>query len=954
MRSRRWLAGRWSRAAAASAAVLALWGQVSAETGKNLLKDPGMEQRSNVWKRWGAKPADATPPVVSFSPERPYRGRYCLLVQDQWNNISPYGTQFFNLPRRERPDQVLELTFHARADRPQAFRAGMLFNRRTPDKPLEYTAKQDRVFQATSNWQSYSMIFPSAPKDANVLNLLLIPTSGGTHAETGSVYFDDFSVHWRDVAPAELLGIDRQAINQVNYPRTPANGAVVTVNPPAFVWLPPTDWKKGKYTYTLEYARTPDFRDAVRYTGLFCHLKVPEHTFAAGKWYWRVGVENQPSGTVWTKTWSFTVTEEVVKDPYPGASAALAKVPLGHPRLYVTPDTSGEFRRRGTTGDLKPCADWIRDSAAKNRYIGAKLVPEPPFLPDRRKDRKRFSEAYIHIMNTTRPDESRMERMAQGYMLTGDKMFGEEAKRRILHFFSWDPDGSTALKNNDEPAMWIMRWGLIAYDWTYDLYTKEEHQIIEDSISRRAEQLYDYLTTRPFDSNPYDSHPNGYLQILGDAALVLAHERPEQAQRWFQYSTECFRAICPIYGTPDGGWNEGVAYWSFSNNHQYIAYVIRMRTATGMDLGKSKPYFRNCGYYPLYGWPTGTQLPSFGDSECPTLSVALTSAVAAVYSGNPDFLAPIKRSDVAVPGPKVAPNTPWMIRNWAELGEPRLDRLPPFRFFPGIGFVVMRNDLEHYENDVGLFFECSPFGNSCHRHNAQNCFMLEAYTEPLLLSSGYYDYYSSEHHRNWTWETKSHCGLTYDDGHGQIRGGLAAGSITEFRHDEDFDVATGDASKAYPDLKSVKRTIVHVRPGLYIVRDRVESATPHVWEFNLHTIQPGSFDEAGQIMMIELPKAGLEVKFFAPQPLKFGTFSNPYLAAYYDKRKVPERWHFRASWPKAECEMELVTVLMPYRTGEKAQLPQVEKLPDGICLKHPDGSVRTVRFNGDQVLLERN
>ncbi len=938
-------------AVAAGVAALSLTCQAAAARDVNLLKDPGMEGRSGVWERWGARPPDGSVPVVSFSSERPHRGRYCLRIQDQWKDISPYGTQFFDLPPRKHPNQVLELTFFARADQPQSFRAGILFNRQIQGKPLECTAMMNRVFQATGEWRRYSMLFPGAPEDANRPNLMLVPTAGGS--DVGCIYLDDMSVHWRTVDPAELLGIDREPVNQVNHPRTPSDGSVVAVNPPAFTWLPPVDWKKGKYTYTLEYARTPDFRGAVRHTGLYCHLKVPERTFAEGRWYWRVGVENQPTGTVWSKVWSFTVTGDAVEDPYPGAAAALARVPKGHPRLFVTPDTLGGFRNRAKNGDLKSSVAWIRNSCDKYHFMGAALVPEPPFLPDPRKDPKGHLEAYCRVSIATRPDQSRMVYVAMGYLLTGDRAMGEEARRRVLHFFGWDPDGSTSLANNDEPAMWILRCGVRSYDWTYDLYTPQERRLIEESISRRTEQLYDSLTSRPFDSNPYDSHPNEYQMLLSEAALALAHERPEQARRWFQYSTECFRAICPTYGTPDGGWNEGVAYWSFTNE-SVISWIMMVRTATGTDLGKSKPYFRNCGYFALYGWPTGTRLTSFGDSECPTFVIALTSAVAASYSGNPDFLAQIIRMGMPASSiPKVAPSVQRMVRIWDEIGEPRLDRLPPFRFFPHIGFAVMRNDMAHYENDVGLFFECSPFGNSCHRHNAQNCFMLEAYTEPLLLSSGYYDYYGSTHHRNWTWETKSHCGVTYDDGHGQIRGGLAAGGITGFRHDDDFDVAVGDASRAYPELKSVKRTIVHVRPGLYIVRDRVESEKPHVWEFNLHTVRPGGFDEAAQTMSLDLPKAGLEVRFFAPRPLKLGTFVNPYPTEYPDKRKVTERWHFRASWPRAERVMDLVTVLMPYRAGAKAQLPKVERLADGVRVTRPDGSVRTVRFSGDQVLLDR-
>ena len=72
-----------------------------------------------------------------------------------------------------------------------------------------------------------------------------------------------------------------------------------------------------------------------------------------------------------------------------------------------------------------------------------------------------------------------METCALAHLLTGEKQLGLEAKRRILHFFSWDPEGPTGLWGYDEPAMWVMMRGVRAYDWTYDLFSSEEREKIE-------------------------------------------------------------------------------------------------------------------------------------------------------------------------------------------------------------------------------------------------------------------------------------------------------------------------------------------------------------------------------------------------------------------------------------------------------------------------------------------
>ena len=914
--------------------------------GTNLVTDPGMEESSPAWRSWGGKPGKKVELV--FDADRPHSGRYSLRVTDRWTECRPYATQFAALPPRTDPAQVLTLTWYARGKAGARFRAGLLFN----ESPKVCLGIRWNHFTLSGQWQKYTMTFPNVPAQTTLVNLFLGPTEDVDTA-TGTVWFDDMCLEWRTTPPAEKLGIDTPVANQQNYPRTPADGIAVNVNPPAFVLRPPLDWKPGKYTYTLEYAQNPEFRNARRVTGLAIHVHVPREVLAPGVWYWRFGVENQPGGTVWSRVWRFTVPENAPRDPFPGA-AALDNVPKGHPRLIATPDTLADFRKRAKSGDLKPIADWLLDGSHKfmcgKKLLGQKLADEPDFLPDRHKDFQAYLRAFCKVMNDTRPTQYLMERAALTYLLTGDPAIGAEAKRRVLHFFGWDPEGSTSLFHNDEPAMWIMRWGLASYDWTHELYTPEERKKIERAIYVRAEQFYKFLREMPFDSRPYSSHPNGYLKILGEAAIVLAHEYPEAAKRWFEYSAECYRAIYPTYGTPDGGWNEGVAYWSYTNAMDFD-WLVKIRNATGLDLG-NKPYFRNCGYYALYGWPYETRLPSFGDGGCPRGNVMLTQTIAAAYVGNSDWMSSFWQSG-GIPSPEVVPDKALIHRDLRAMGKPDLGKLPPARFFPDLGFAVMRNRMGDYPNDVGLIFECTPYGNSSHRHNAQNCFMLEAYTEPLLISSGYYDAYGSLHHRHWTWETRSHCSITYDGGKGQIRGGEAAGRLTDWRHDADFDTATGDATRAYPGAKRVTRTIVHVRPGYFVIFDRAEAEKPRVWEFNLHTVRPGRFDAAKQTMTAEMPKAGVLVKFFAPSPL---VFSDADREPHRPNRNVdewPERWHFRAALAKPDRTLDLVTVLLPYRTGAAAKLPQVEKLADGVLFRFADGHSATVRMVNGKVVTEK-
>ena len=119
------------------------------------------------------------------------------------------------------------------------------------------------------------------------------------------------------------------------------------------------------------------------------------------------------------------------------------------------------------------------------------------------------------------------------YLITGDQRLGQEAKRRILHFFAWDPEGTTSFFAYDEPPMWMMMRGTRAYDWTYDLFTADERSRVEANMRVRAAQFYQRLQQLPFESRPYDSHAGRLPGFLGECTLSFIHEWPE-ARDWMR------------------------------------------------------------------------------------------------------------------------------------------------------------------------------------------------------------------------------------------------------------------------------------------------------------------------------------------------------------------------------------------------------------------------------------
>lgn len=903
---------------------------------ENLVSDPGFESRQGKWYLRAVKSPSA-PDQMTYVNERPHSGTTCLRVADLQANSGHYLSLDLNVPAEAKE---LRLTFFVRADEPHAFPAGLLFN--SDGKPIRFLGSKISKFEATKDWQECQVVAP-VPVGAATLNLLMAPTEL-KYEQQGIVFFDDIVV---DVPPeksvAEALGIDREPRPRIDAPYTPADGSTAVRNPPSFIFPTPNNWVRGKFTYAIEWSKSPEFpaNSTERMNRCSYHVNIPTSTLEPGQWFWRYGIENQPGGTAWSRARAFTVAAEAPTLAWPDLRKVIASISKEDLRSYVTRADLPAIRKRARDGDLKELVDRMRDGL--DRKIGEELQPEPPFLPPQ--GTKEHTAEFVRIMRSM--TFYSMESYALMYLLTGEVKYGNEAKRRLLYFYGkWDPKGSTSVRHNDEPGMHLNTYGLPAYEWTRELFTPEERRIVENSMAIRMNELYDILSSEPVDAHPFNSHAIYYYQLMGRLALVLIHDNPD-APRCFDYSLRYFWTYLHPFAAPDGGWSEGPAYgsWGVERLCRY-SHIVKMNT--GIDLRKIYPFFQKCGYYSLYGWPGRSNQASFGDGTAPASQASMLRICAAI-NRNAIFLKP------ALDRKQPADFSIWsVLTDQATLGKPDMTKLPKAICFDSIGFVALRTDMEDFDNDVGLIFQSNPYGAVSHHHNCHNCFMLEAYGEPLAVSSGYYDYYSSPHHDGWTRQTKARNGITVDGGRGQMRGGHAVGQITQFSTGPDFDVVIGDASKAYEMLDASFRTIVHVRPGFFVIRDRVTASEAHIFEYNLHGFQTGSFDEKTQTAVLKMPKAELRVCFFGDAPWKFRSFDQfPIAPERTEKRPFPEQWHFVASAPEQSKNLDLITVLLPYRIGEADRLPKIERLPDGVRFLFQDGKRAEVRFDGDRVLTSK-
>jgi len=693
-----------------------------------------------------------------------------------------------------------------------------------------------------------------------------------------------------------------------NLPYSPADGATVTVNPPPFIWVP----SEEAVSYRLEISSDGDFASAdLAAVDTDITTFALERTLVPGRWFWRYGVETKSGRIVMSRTREFHVAGDALELPFPDLARIVPRIPRERPRLFVPHRQLEAFRTKVAAERSDDIASLL---AGCYEYIGEEIVPEPPYVTGEGAER---GQNYAHIFRTTRPPMDRMERSALAYLLTGDRKHGMEAKRRILHFFSWDPEGSTSYRNNDEPAMWVMMRGVRAYDWTYDLFADAERKKVEEVMRIRARQFFDHLKNRRrFHTDPYESHAGRTIGFLGEVSLEFIHEWPE-AKEYLRYVLTNFWNVYPAWGKEDGGWHEGPSYWSYYMGFA-LHFIVPLRNLTGIDLLR-KPFFRNTPYYKLYTNPPYAKISPFGDGEHngPNASMGQLMYWFGALLGEPRFVWYAEAMNTG-PGNSII----GFLTGDANLrGKPPAD-LPDSRYFPGVGLVSMHSALGNPGEDVHLLFHGDPYGAISHAHADQNAFTLEAYGEPLAIASGYYPWYGSDHHRNWQWHSRSSNTITFDGGEGQnIRSTASRGDIIAFGEGRFFDYALGDASPAYEGkLDRALRHVINIGGGVFLIFDDLASPVPRTYEWRLHALDEMVIDEDKDEVIVTRGDATLRAVLSAATGLRYEQTDE---IPWPPEDDSPPQWHLTASSDEKASSYWFLTALVPSKGGPESGIRRI-------------------------------
>ncbi|HYH03874.1 MAG TPA: DUF4962 domain-containing protein [Bacillota bacterium] len=602
-------------------------------------------------------------------------------------------------------------------------------------------------------------------------------------------------------------------------------------------------------------------------------------------------------------------------------------VPTAHPRLMVLADELPQFREFIITTARRKDAP----AAFKKLILEPANLPLPPAPEVLHGEGAELKELWRTGYETAFETATQAQRYAFAYLLTGEARYGREAARWLLHLASWDVNGGINIKTNDEAFIQSLRPMLFAYDWACNALTATEKNTLQKALGIRLEILYKRITpkfslSRPTPPDNSLSHPMRFISTLGLGGLVLYQDLPE-APTYLAWAYEYYLRQFPVWGGESGGWSEGLNYWS-TGISQHLLFLEAM-SLLGQTEILQKPFFRNNGYFALYNLQPYLS-SSFGDlcNEVePNPNNSLILEKYALLYQDPYLLQYFNTVFKNYPAGYAyyhfaAFDTVLHLyrKTRQNLVAADLADLPRSRYYSDIGWVALHTKLGDAHNDIMLGFKSSPFGSGSHSFSDQNSFVLNAFGEPLAISSGYREWYGSPHHVGWTRTTAAKNAVLIN-GQGQpVRDAKATGKILRFYTGSNYDFTTGDATTAYAILaEKVLRHVLFINRRYFIVYDELETARPATFQWMIHAKEQMQLDQTG----INLKKgaANLAVRFLLPDPAKLkisqtDQFAVPVHPKYAPKMK--KEWHVTVNAAKPVKNQEFLTLLYPYRTGEDA------------------------------------
>ncbi len=714
------------------------------------------------------------------------------------------------------------------------------------------------------------------------------------------------------------LPLDQREAKAEEWGYRPADGSTVQLNPPSFTWVAPAN----AVTYDVQWSVDRAFPEGKTTTvnGVVWPTYTHNVALTPGTYFWRYRALTKPgTATEWSVARRVKIAADAAALPMPTMAEQRANVPSGHPRLFMRPEDLPRLRALAT-GSEAPAFAALRKAA--DGFIKAGPTPEPEHKGSAR-DKNNAELVKYWWPNRVQAEKAceEAEVIAFVYLMTGDSVYGEAARRWVLHLAGWDPKGNTNFTLNCEAGKPMLFRPARAYDWSWDRFTPAERAKIQAVMRERVIEAWNSSEVQRGVGHlqkPYGSHANRVWHKLAEAGIAFLDEIPE-APQWVDYAVNKFYSCYPVWSDDDGGWHEGVSYWS-SYQSKAVWWLQVAKSALKID-GFKKPFFAQVGDYPLYIAPPHSPNAGFGDLAFRPLTAPsfmeyhLRVRGGAADTGNAAYWRWWTQQ-------KDMPENSGVLGFLYRANLPSLPSakaptdLAPSKIFHGIGVASLHTTLLDSREDVHFALKASPFGSQSHGHNPQNSFFLNAYGDALLLATGYRDLHGSAFHYQYVHSTRAQNAVLVN-GEGQTPHSVAAnGAIVREQFTPGHDYIVGDATAAYSGrLKKAWRHVVFVKGAqpFIVMYDELVAPQPARFQFMLHGLKAFTLDERESRLRLDQENSRLDVRYLSPVPL---TFTQTDGFKPRPSREFPNIWHVETGTTEARGELGMVTVMVPQRAGK--------------------------------------
>ena len=661
------------------------------------------------------------------------------------------------------------------------------------------------------------------------------------------------------------------------------------------------------------------------------------------------------------RNWPIPFTTSI---PLPSADELRQRIPKGHPRIGFRPGDLEQLRRQLDDEPYRSCFASLIQGADDHVAQPLPKVELPDGFFDPRlgpydgrywRTKKGFEQYRVKMSGPFKTMHGQLRAVALAYRLTDDPRYLERALHIMDAIAGLDPK-ITAYSNTHlfHGAIGALSVGL---DYLWDELEPARRERVIAAIVERALEFHPASVDLAIE-NPLNAHAMSYgpgTMVL--AALALYHHAPV-TEWWLSDILLYLNERFPGFGGDDGGYAQGFGYGIGIG--QAVMHLLKI--ATGIDFFRL-PWMQHHPRFILYFQPPYSTCPTFGDASGGGAKSRLHQRVMQMYAGHLNdpycqwYAEQIDEVSQDSDGGLLSFH--YHCPNMPQARPP--DDLPQAAHFADVGWVAMHSHLADRERNVMMLAKSSPYGSFNHSHADQNSFVLEAYSRPLLIDSGYYPWYGSPHDSSWYKQTRAHNAILIN-GKGQGVANIEArGRIIAFENTDDIVYTVGDATVAYqqPSLFSApldlcahdqqvvraQRHFVFIRPDLFVILDDIETTEPAAIQFLLHALYPFEVDQTAQTLAIVNEPAMAKIHLLGEDQATISQtdqFTDPPEAE--GGGTYPNQWHATCDFAATRAVRRLLTVIQIARTDETSRLLSVEHIETADVLGAKIGET-TVQFD---------